>query len=88
MLRFWGEESLISWKVHSEDFPSYYAKRCNGKLEQMTEAMQRQDEISSNLSTCNNSVFSVSSTRNLGSSVSAGGLGAPQEQSPGRGQLG
>ena len=50
----------------------------------MTEAKARD----SNLGTYDNSVFSVASTRNLGTSVLARGLGGPEEQSSGRGQLG
>ena len=50
----------------------------------MTEAKARD----SNLGTYDHSVFSVASTRNLGTSVLAGDLGSPEEHSSGRSQLG
>ena len=73
-LRFWEQEILISWKVHSEDFP--YAKRCNKT--NCNRWLKQRQEIASNLSTNNDCVFSVAFTRNLGTSVSAGGLGVPK----------
>ena len=53
-----------------------------------TDDWSKGKEIRRNLSTYHNIVVSVTSTKIFGTSVSAGSLGPPQEQSSGGGQLG
>ena len=69
--------------MHSKEFP--YAKSCNANWRR---CLKQRQEIGSNLGTYNNIVFSVAYTRVLGTSISTGGLGAPQEQNSGGSQLG
>ena len=52
-----------------------------------TDDWSKSKEIGRNLGTYHNIVFSVASAKILGTSVSAGSLEAPQEQSSGGGQL-
>ena len=51
-----------------------------------TDDWSKGKEIGRKLGTYHNIVFSVASTKILGTSVSAGSLGVPQEQSPGGGR--
>ena len=77
-------ETLISWKVHSKEFQKDVTQ-----ILYWNRWLKQRQETSSNLGTYN-TVFSVASTRILGTLVSAGGvvLGSPQKQSSGVGQLG
>ena len=84
MLRFWDEEeTLISWKVHSKNFP--FAKR--DVTQNGTDNWTKDKRKAVNLVTYNG-VFSVVSRRILGTLVSDGVIGGPQEQNSGWGRLG
>ena len=90
MLRFWDEEeTLISWKVHSKNFAKRdvtpFAKR--DVTQNGTDNWTKDKRKAVNLVTYNG-VFSVASRRILGTLVSDGVIGGPQEQNSGWGRLG